>query len=596
MDIRLPLGVGTNGVARANCYPPTTPLVAADASDPTLVLAVALRLKAMGIRFRLALCLDDERTATALQIAPAIVAQFPKRDDRSAYLRLLAGGQLVLDGRPQAELRPYTPAVIKTLGDAARLADAVVTQSRREAIMLAALLALRLEHIEIECTPAAVVQTTSAPLDRVRDRVLLWAPRRQPSELAIALHALDVAEVDADVVCAAPFNAGSRRLRSVVERDAQGAQIRARAVIIGEPTDPAAALAWAGRGLPLAIASTCGADEYLDGTVLYDPWDWESLRSAIARCVAAPPPVVVSTARTREPVPIQIRETPLVSVIVPTYNRPQFLPMALETIRRQDYPAIETIVVNNGGENVDAIVARLPNARVVNHERMERIATVWNAGIASARGRDLALLPDDDAFFPTHVSTLVAALERTGAGAANANFLSALIERDAAQGYQIYGAIIERQLIDVDPDDLRVCVVQLPLSVMLRREAVINAGGFDTSLAFGEDWDLWLRLRAVGPFATVDSVTSFYARRTDNTNWSIFAYDKAVLEAVEAIYAKYPLPPDANNRAAERARFLEAVRANERNPVPAPPLRLRDPIPLAHLFQPKIRLTSVGHL
>lgn len=113
----------------------------------------------------------------------------------------------------------------------------------------------------------------------------------------------------------------------------------------------------------------------------------------------------------------QVPFSPLVSIIVPTYNRPNTLKRALESIAAQTYKNIEAIVVNDAGEDVAGIIDTFRNRLSVKycvHDRNKGLASSRNTGINAAQGKYIAYLDDDDIFYDDHVETLVNFLENRG--------------------------------------------------------------------------------------------------------------------------------------------------------------------------------------
>ena len=105
--------------------------------------------------------------------------------------------------------------------------------------------------------------------------------------------------------------------------------------------------------------------------------------------------------------------TPLVSVILPTYNRPQFLARALYCIMAQKYDDFEVVVVNDAGEDVSELVGAFPKTSYLAHETNRGLSAARNTGIKVARGKYITYMDDDDILFPEHLSTLVGGLEGT---------------------------------------------------------------------------------------------------------------------------------------------------------------------------------------
>src|SRR5262249_23140490 len=163
------------------------------------------------------------------------------------------------------------------------------------------------------------------------------------------------------------------------------------------------------------VARSSGASEFLDGVTPYDPWFRESILAAtlealgrkapVLRCHHEPFDSASATLRAGDSSDRHIAENPLVTILIPTYNRPALLPEALESIARQTYAPVEAIVINDGGEPVGAIVERF-GATLVEMPQNRGHAAALNAGLARARGSYIAFLDDDDLVFPDHVETL----------------------------------------------------------------------------------------------------------------------------------------------------------------------------------------------
>jgi glycosyltransferase involved in cell wall biosynthesis len=104
---------------------------------------------------------------------------------------------------------------------------------------------------------------------------------------------------------------------------------------------------------------------------------------------------------------------PLVSVVIPTYNRPALLAETLESVFAQTFTDYEVIVVNDG--STDDTEARLraygDRIRLISQPN-QGIGAARNRGIDEARGRYVALLDHDDLWRPQKLSTQVAFFER----------------------------------------------------------------------------------------------------------------------------------------------------------------------------------------
>lgn len=182
---------------------------------------------------------------------------------------------------------------------------------------------------------------------------------------------------------------------------------------------------------------------------------------------------------------------PLVSVVVPTYNRAGTLGDCLGSILAQTYVPLEVIVVDDGSTDGTAdTVAERYGGRV----RCERIAhsglpaVARNRGIAFASGALLAFCDSDDAWEPDKIRRQVAALERTGANFACSD---ASVHGTGGQGYlsayRFRTAGLQASLVWEN---------FVILSSVLLDRAVLGTHRFavDPWLRGYEDYDLWLRL------------------------------------------------------------------------------------------------------
>jgi GT2 family glycosyltransferase/radical SAM superfamily enzyme YgiQ (UPF0313 family)/SAM-dependent methyltransferase len=232
-------------------------------------------------------------------------------------------------------------------------------------------------------------------------------------------------------------------------------------------------------------------------------------------------------------------DPPLVSVIVPTYNRPEMLAPTLQSILNQTYKHYEIIVVNDCGLDVGSIVDwlnRHKNITYVKHAGNRGLAAARNTGIKLARGKYLAYLDDDDLFYPHHLETLVTVLETSD---------YRIAYTDALRAHQVLQkgryATVKRDLIyshDFDADRLMVSN-QFPVLCLMHEKACLEkAGLFDESLTTHEDWDLWIRLSLHENFIHIKKITCEFSWREDGSTMTS-AKTADFVRTMEIIFAKY---------------------------------------------------------
>jgi glycosyltransferase involved in cell wall biosynthesis len=102
---------------------------------------------------------------------------------------------------------------------------------------------------------------------------------------------------------------------------------------------------------------------------------------------------------------------PLFSVVIPTYNRPDFLPEAIDSVLGQTVDDLECLVVDDAGP-VPASVPDDPRVRLIRRDLNGGEPAARNTGIQEARGRFLAFLDDDDIFTRDRLQIALEGLER----------------------------------------------------------------------------------------------------------------------------------------------------------------------------------------
>ena len=230
---------------------------------------------------------------------------------------------------------------------------------------------------------------------------------------------------------------------------------------------------------------------------------------------------------------------PLVSVIVPTFNRLDTLLEAVTSVLNQTYKNLEVIVVNDSGADAESLVTFLNrDGRVtyIKHGKNRGLAAARNTGIGAARGKYIAYLDDDDKFYPDHVATLVKYLEGSDYKAAYTDAYRVHQVREGDR-YVIHGKDVPYSA-DFNFAALLMFNYFPVLCMMHERVCLQEVGGFDETLTTHEDWDLWIRLSHKYPLAHLKQITAEFTWRTDGTSMtSRIAHD--YVRTTEIIYQKY---------------------------------------------------------
>ena len=230
---------------------------------------------------------------------------------------------------------------------------------------------------------------------------------------------------------------------------------------------------------------------------------------------------------------------PLVSVIIPTKNRPDMLIDAIRSVLGQTYRHFEILVINDGGGDVEGILSnldadgrivyvRLPQSRERSFGR--------NLGVQLAQGKYITYLDDDDRYYPQHLETLVEFLERTGHQVAYADAYR--VHQTKEHGRYVTKSKDLPYSQDFNADQILVNNFIPNLCLMHAKACVEQVGGFESSLEPHEDWDFLIRLSQQYSIHHIQTVTAEFSWRTDGST-STSARQPDFLRTRELIYEKY---------------------------------------------------------
>lgn len=187
-------------------------------------------------------------------------------------------------------------------------------------------------------------------------------------------------------------------------------------------------------------------------------------------------------------------EYPIVSVIIPTYNRAEFVGAAIASVLGQTFSRFELIVIDDGSSDATDQVIRSfhdPRLTFVRQENQGRSAA-RNRAIRMARGKYIAFLDSDDEYLQDKLFLQVTYMEahpEVGMLYTSAQCINADGEPLEQHTYK---ADIEGDIYR-DVAFFRPVTITLP-TVMLRREVLEAAGLFDEAMERFEDTDLWRRI------------------------------------------------------------------------------------------------------
>lgn len=231
---------------------------------------------------------------------------------------------------------------------------------------------------------------------------------------------------------------------------------------------------------------------------------------------------------------------PLVSVIIPTFNRCEVLERAVRSVLGQTWRDFELIVVDDGStDGTTELLERFDGQLRCLRQENRGVSAARNLGIAQSSGQLAAFLDSDDEWLPEKLSRQVERFD--GQKPLFVCHTDELWLREAREVPQ--KAIHSKQSGRFFERALERCLIS-PSSVMISRQLLDSVGWFDESLPAAEDYDLWLRITA---FHQVDFVPERlvvkYGDRPDQLSRTIPAIDRFRIRAICKILQDSNLAP-----------------------------------------------------
>jgi glycosyltransferase involved in cell wall biosynthesis len=194
---------------------------------------------------------------------------------------------------------------------------------------------------------------------------------------------------------------------------------------------------------------------------------------------------------------IKDKKSPLVSIIIPTFNYAQYLSRALESVLKQTYQNFEVIIIDNHSiDNTDEIVTHYSDTRITYLKVQNKgvIAVSRNAGIKKSKGEWVAFLDSDDYWTVDKLQTCINSMTD------NIDLIYhdlvlvgtfGIFRKRTMNARQLYSPIISDLLVNGNP--------LATSSVVVRRSILNRIGGMNesTNMVAAEDFNTWLRVATI---------------------------------------------------------------------------------------------------
>lgn len=202
--------------------------------------------------------------------------------------------------------------------------------------------------------------------------------------------------------------------------------------------------------------------------------------------------------------------SPLVSVIIPTFNRSAFIERAILTVLNQSFRDLEVIVVDDGStDNTYHIVKslKLKDSRIlyIRNEQNRGAQSARNTGIRAARGIFIGFLDSDDEWLPFKLESQLRVFENscTSVGVVYGGFRwrydSGAFTKDQMPRFHgnIYSDALRGWIADTN-------------TLLIKKTLLLSAGLWDERIRAYQEWDLCIRLAKKAEFAFVNDILAIY--------------------------------------------------------------------------------------
>jgi glycosyltransferase involved in cell wall biosynthesis len=223
---------------------------------------------------------------------------------------------------------------------------------------------------------------------------------------------------------------------------------------------------------------------------------------------------------------------PTVSVIMPSLNSAPYIRTAIDSALGQTHAVLEVIVVDGGSKDgTRELVASYGDpVRLVDQSNTghKGIAGGRNVGVEHASGDWLAFLDADDWWEAGKIAEQMSALEKSSSAVLSYTGVCLVTEPSGERRISTARAAEE-----IWPS-LRWNNDVANSTVLARRTALVEAGGFREDLASCEDWELWVRLRLRYPFVCCPAPLTFYRVIANSTSHGLQRHLDAIPQVCES--------------------------------------------------------------
>ena len=208
-----------------------------------------------------------------------------------------------------------------------------------------------------------------------------------------------------------------------------------------------------------------------------------------------------------------------VSVIIPAFNRAEYIKETVNSVLAQDYPSVQLIVVDDGSTDGTYEIllgyAEQDKLKLLTHPGRENKgqSAALNLGLKAATGEFIAILDSDDLFLPGKISAQVNYLDSHP----QVGLVYGMGEAIDGEGRWIYDIHSVDHKEPNDPNAVLLdCYFLLPQNALVRRSVYDEIGGFEEDFRAAQDHDMLVRIAETTRFGFIPIKLFQYRRHGDS--------------------------------------------------------------------------------
>jgi len=253
------------------------------------------------------------------------------------------------------------------------------------------------------------------------------------------------------------------------------------------------------------------------------------------------------------------KEPPLVSIIIPTFNRRSRITFAVESVLRQTYQKYELLIVDDGSTDDTKEVLKSYNDKVRYFFQPHKgVSAARNFGIKKSKGSYICFLDSDDEWLKNKLATQVRTVRSNPhikICYTDEIWIRNGVRVNPKKIHQKYSGRIYQRCLPL-------CIIS-PSSVMIHRNVFDKAGMFDPQMTVCEDYDLWLRISHFYPVTFIpQQLIIKKGGHSDQLSQKYWGMDHYRVKAMEKMLENYTLSSEDKKATIKMLQKKCAILAN----------------------------------